>query len=92
MLSPDRNGNGTQPEVVALQALAWIVSDEMRGERLLSLTGMDAGQLRARADDPAIWAAVLDFLAAHEPDLIACAEALGLPPEALIHAAEEIGR
>ncbi|OYW88383.1 MAG: hypothetical protein B7Z20_02670 [Sphingobium sp. 32-64-5] len=92
MLSPDRNGNGTQPEVVALQALAWIVSDEMRGERLLSLTGMDAGQLRARADDPAIWAAVLDFLAAHEPDLIACAESLGLPPEALIHAAREISQ
>lgn len=92
MLSPDQNGNGTQPEVIALQALAWIVSDDSRGERLLALTGMDAGQLRARADDPAIWGAVFDFLAAHEPDLIACAEAIGLPPEALMRAAREIGR
>jgi len=100
MLSPDRNGNGAPdadsradaPDIMALQALGWIVSDEARARRLLDLTGLDAGQLRARAGDPALWRAAFDFLAAHEPDLIACADALGLPPERLMQAAREIGR
>ena len=38
--------------------------------------------------DPAVLGAVLDFLANHEPDLIACAEALETEPAQLIHAAK----
>jgi hypothetical protein len=34
--------------------------------------------------------AVLDFLCAHEPDLIACAEALGLDPVDLARARERL--
>ena len=34
-----------------------------------ALTGLDSDELRARAGDPALLAAVLGFLAAHEPDL-----------------------
>ncbi|MBU2033198.1 MAG: DUF3572 domain-containing protein, partial [Alphaproteobacteria bacterium] len=36
--------------------------------------------------DPAVLSAVLDFLAAHEPDLLAAAEALGVPPERIVAA------
>ena len=92
MLSPNENGNGANPDVIALQALAWILGEEARAERLLSLTGLDADQLRARADDPVLWQAALDFLAAHEPDLIACADTLGLSPERLMAIGREIGR
>lgn len=95
MRFPDENGNGGDPraaQVIALQALVWVLEDQARADRLLTLTGLDAGQLRARAADPAIGVATLDFLGAHEPDLIACAGALGLPPERLMQAARELGR
>ncbi|TNE43045.1 MAG: DUF3572 family protein [Sphingomonadales bacterium] len=99
MRFPDKNGNGassaaTQEEapIIALRALAWIMGDEDRAHRMLALTGLDAGQLRDRAADPEIGMATLDFLGAHEPDLIACAEALDLPPERLMQAAQELGR
>jgi hypothetical protein len=35
---------------------------------------------------------VLDFLCAHEPDLLAAAEALGLEPAALAAARESLSR
>lgn len=96
MRFPDKNGNGDAPEaaapIIALQALAWVMDEQERAHRLLALTGLDADQLRMRAGDPAIGAATLDFLAAHEPDLIACAEALDLAPERLMQAARELGR
>ena len=57
---------------------------------MLSLTGLGADDLRARAADPAVLAAVLAFLEAYEPDLIACAEALDLAPAALVQARERL--
>ncbi|HLZ79870.1 MAG TPA: DUF3572 family protein, partial [Sphingomonas sp.] len=74
----------------ALSALAWTLADQPRAERLLALTGLDADTLRARAGDPALLAAVLGFLASHEPDLLACADALDIAPEALVAAQQEL--
>ena len=68
---------------LALSALAWILSDDARAGRLLALTGLEAGDLRSRIGDPALHDAVLAFLEAYQPDLIACAQALGVPPERL---------
>lgn len=68
---------------LALSALAWILSDDRRAERLLALTGLGAADLRARIGDPALHDAVFAFLEAHQPDLVACAEALGVPPAQL---------
>ena len=73
-------------EALALQALAWTLSDGDRAQRLLDLTGLDPDDLRARAGTPEVLGAVLGFLANHEPDLVACAEALSVKPEALIDA------
>jgi Protein of unknown function (DUF3572) len=69
--------------MLALSALAWILSDGKRAERLLALTGLDAAGLRARIDDPLLHEAIFSFLEAHEPDLVACADALAVPPERL---------
>jgi adenine/guanine phosphoribosyltransferase-like PRPP-binding protein len=66
-----------------LKALAWILADAARAQRFLAVTGLDADGLRAAIGEPATHLAVLDFLCAHEPDLIAAAEALGLTPAAL---------
>ncbi|WP_174273682.1 DUF3572 family protein [Sphingomonas bacterium] len=76
-------GQGSEPFVLALGALGWAIADPARADRLLGLTGLTPADLRARAGDPALLAAVLAYLAAHEPDLIACAESLGTTPATL---------
>ena len=98
MRSPDQedkqdslSANG-DPATVALFALAWTLGDERRAERLLSLTGLDASALRDGIENPTILAAALDFLADHEPDLIACAEAIDVTPAALIAAKGKLRR
>jgi hypothetical protein len=74
----------------ALRALVWTLGDTARADRLLAVTGLDAAQLRARLTDPAVLAATLAFLLAHEADLVACAEGLDLPPQAIARAASEL--
>ena len=68
---------------LALQALGWILSDEPRAERLLGLTGLAPDELRASLGDQATLAAILSFLTSHENDLVACADALQVPPAAI---------
>jgi hypothetical protein len=72
--------------VTALTALAWTLEDPARATRLLDLTGLTPEDLRAGAGDRSVLAALLDFLAGHEPDLIACADAIGIGPADLIRA------
>ena len=71
-------------EAIALLALGWTLGDDARASRLLALTGLDPETLRARIGERALLAAVLRFLEAHEPDLLACAEALALTPLRLV--------
>ncbi len=78
------------PAALALHALAVTLADEKRAERLLALTGLDAETLRDRLDEPSMLAAVLAFLEAHEPDLLAVAEALDVRPEELVAAREAL--
>ncbi len=78
--TPDTAPDAADAMLLQLRALAWICADDDRAGRLLALTGLTPDDLRARADDPATLAAVAGFLADHEPDLIACAEALGCRP------------
>ncbi len=63
-----------------MAALAWVLSDTSRAERFLALTGLSPESLRATVGAPATHRAVLDFLCAHEPDLLAAAESLGVEP------------
>ncbi len=84
--------NDEDASTLALMALAWTLGDEKRADRLLALTGLDADTLRAGVNDKMVLRAVLDFLADHEPDLIACAEALDTTADDLINARRELGR
>lgn len=79
-------------QVLALLALGWALAEQDRAERLLALTGLAAADLRARAADPVLQAAVLAFLEGHEPDLLACAAELGVAPEKLVLARRELER
>jgi hypothetical protein len=74
------------PQAVALAALAAVVSDERRAERFLALTGIGTDELRQRAGDPQLLAALIAFLEAHEPDLVAVADQAGVTPSELIEA------
>lgn len=78
------------PEVLALEALGWALADEARADRLLSLTGLTPEHLRHGIEDRAVQAAVLEFLANHEPDLVLAADNLQTTPEALIAAHREL--
>ena len=76
--------NQGDPETLALSALGWALADEARAQRLLALTGLTPDDLRLRLGDPALLAAVIRFLEAHEPDLLACAESLGVTPAIIV--------
>lgn len=78
--------NSAAPAVIALQALAHIAGDPDLGPRFLALSGLDVDTLRDRAGDPVVLAAVIDFLTGREADLVACAEAIGVKPQALVAA------
>ena len=70
----------TNDEALALGALSWVLSDDMRADRFLALTGLAPDDLRAAIDRRETLAAVLRFLEGHEPDLLACADMLAVPP------------
>lgn len=77
---------------LALGALSWTLMDESRADRLLALTGLTAEGLRARLGERGLQAAILSFLEAHEPDLLACAQNLEVAPAMLIAARGELER
>jgi uncharacterized protein DUF3572 len=81
-----RNQDTNDPEALALAALGWALGEPARAQRLLALTGLAPADLRGRLDDPSLLAAMLRFLEAHEPDLIACADALDVVPTQLVEA------
>ncbi|MBR0553275.1 DUF3572 family protein [Stakelama marina] len=87
---PERDTNKDDAIVIGLGALGWIVSADDRARRFLDLTGIDLPTLRDRAGDPVFLAAAILFLEAYEPDLLACADALAMTPEALVSARREL--
>jgi hypothetical protein len=76
--------------VLALRALAATLSDERLAQRFLSLSGIDPPELRQRAAEPAVLAALLRFLEQHEPDLMSIAEAIEVEPRVLVAARREL--
>ncbi len=77
---------------LALQVVAWALSDQTRAERLLSLTGLDPQTLRENLMQPGTLGALLDFVLDHEPDLMACAVAIGVAPGDIAAARRGLGR
>jgi hypothetical protein len=74
------------PLVLALAALAATLGCERRAQRFIDLTGIGTDELRTRVAEPALLAALLRFLEAHEPDLVSVAAELGVKPEDLVRA------
>ena len=88
----NKETNRRVPDALALAALAWTLADQQRAERLLDTTGLSPEELRGGLGDPAMLAAAVRFLEAHEPDLIACAEELNVSPTELVEARRSLER
>ena len=78
------------PLALALGALASTLGDSRRAQRFLELTGIGTDELRLRAGEAELLAALIRFLEAHEPDLIAVSEELGVSPDVLVEARREL--
>ena len=77
-------------EALSLSALGWILTDEPRAERLLSLSGLAPDDLRESLGERSTLAAIMSFLTAHEADLVACAVGLDRKPEDIAAAAHRL--
>ena len=84
----DRDSQGAQ--VMALQILAFLASDEDRLNNLLLTTGLDQGILKERAGEPAFLAGIMDFLLANEPLLLLFADETGTPPHTIARARQRL--
>ncbi|HYX48042.1 MAG TPA: DUF3572 family protein [Sphingomicrobium sp.] len=80
------------PHAIALAAVAATLGDARRAQRFIDLTGIGTDELRQRITEPAILAALMRFLEAHEPDLVEVAEELGVSPDLLVQARRELER
>lgn len=77
-------------ESIAINGLAFVASDPELLNRFLSITGIDAAQIRQAASEPGFLVGVLDFILAHEPTLIAFGEAAGIDPASVSKARNQL--
>jgi hypothetical protein len=78
------------PVALALAALAATLTDERRARRFLDLTGIGTEEIRSKASDPVLLAALIAFLEAHEPDLTSVSAQIGVDPASLSAARRQL--
>ena len=78
--------HSNEAETLALKALAFLAHSEEDLDRFVTLSGVTPADLRSRADDPEILAAVLDFVLADDARITDFCEAAEIDPREL-HAA-----
>ncbi|PCJ71558.1 MAG: hypothetical protein COA62_02930 [Rhodobiaceae bacterium] len=68
-------------QTIALQALAYIASDEDKMAGFLAQTGLSTNELKDHLTEPAFLGGVLDFLLSDEKALVAFCEEAGIAPD-----------
>ncbi len=86
-----RDRQSIDPQAVAIAALGHVAADPVLLPRFLSLTGIEAPQIRQAAREPGFLVGVLDFVLAHGPTLMEFSEASGISPEAVATARQKLG-
>jgi hypothetical protein len=76
-----------ESQIIALKALAFLVSDPDRISRFIGITGIAPETIRASADAREFHAGVIDYLRGDQPLLLIFAESEGLDPELIDSAA-----
>lgn len=82
----DMSASRAAAEAIAVEALAFIASDDKLLPRFLAITGIEALDIRRAAASPGFMAGVLQFVTAHEPTLLAFSEASGHQPASVTKA------
>lgn len=75
--------HAVDPQQTAIAVLAWLANEQDLFSRFLTLTGVEASQVRHAIHDPGFLSGMMDFLMNHEPTAIAFCEATGTPPDVL---------
>lgn len=78
--------NREHAEMIAIKALGYVASDPQLFSRFSAISGVEAGQIRDAAQEPGFLAGVLQFILAHEPTVLAFAEAEQIDPAQLQNA------
>lgn len=73
-------------ETLALEALGWMAAEDDLLQVFLGSAGLSSSELAARANDPELLAAVLDFLLTDDRMVQNFSTATGRPPEAAMRA------
>lgn len=72
----------TQAEVLAAEILGWLAEDGARIGAFLAAAGIPPAGVRGAAREPGFLLAVIEFVMADEPLLVACCRSLGVPATA----------
>lgn len=78
--------NNQIAEAIALRALVWILQDDDRAQRLLSVTGITPEDMRGSIGEAWLLGAALSYLEGYEPDLLKCCAEIDVKPEDLVMA------
>lgn len=78
--------NQNQAEMTGIKALGWLAGQDELLTRFLGMTGIEAGDIRVRAQDPEFLGFVLDFLLTEDQLVIDFCEASGIATEAPMQA------
>ncbi|SDW97920.1 DUF3572 domain-containing protein [Roseicitreum antarcticum] len=70
-------------EIIALQVLGWLASDDDLLGVFMGASGLAEGDLRARAQDPHFLGSVLDFVLMDDAWVVAACDTVGLRYEQL---------
>jgi Protein of unknown function (DUF3572) len=70
-------------EAIAIQGLAFLAEEPARLQRFLLVSGLEPGEIRARADAPEFMRAVLEHLAGDESLLLVFATSRQIAPESI---------
>ncbi len=80
MASPKSKPSKDEAETLALQVLAFLLSDSKQISRFLALTGMDPQNLRDVATSPDLQVATLEYLLSDEGLLLMFCQEVGIDP------------
>lgn len=72
--------NPEKAEILALEALAWLAGQPDGIARFLTVSGLEAADLRRAAGDRDLLGALLDFLLINEPLLLEFCQSASISP------------
>ena len=87
---PSPTENVSPEHALAIEILVWLVGEPELLSRFSALTGVDIGELRALSESPGFEQAMIGFIAAHEPTLMAFCHECDVKPETISRAWQKL--